>query len=87
MTKTSACLLAFMVMGLACSYSTREGKQAVVAQQDDLLDQAAFQMKCARAGLTVTRISNDITAGVEGCGKRLLYKYVGGVGWVANTKT
>ncbi len=77
--------LSVAAIGTSCAGTSREGKPAVVFQQDNLMDQAAYQMNCPRAGLTVVRISDQYTAGVEGCGKKFIYKHAFGVGWVVNT--
>ena len=73
------------VVASACAHTTREGRPAVVTQQDALMDQAAFQMSCSRENLTVAKVA-DNTAGIEGCDKKALYKFVYPTGWVMNTE-
>ena len=62
------------------------GKQEVVYMEDVLRNQVAFQLSCPATDLAVTALGSIDTAGVEGCGYRLVCKYTRS-GWVANTSS
>lgn len=47
---------------------------------------ASFEMGCPEQDLQIVDLGPS-TVGVTGCGKRAVYKYVWGTGWVNNTAT
>jgi len=66
--------------------------------RDGGLDRAAFELQCPREQLQVTGLNRTLDQaipeekglrgtqiGVTGCGKRAVYIYSAGAGWVANT--
>ena len=48
------------------------------------IERAAFEMDCPEDQLQVTDLGRD-TVGVTGCGKKTVYKWLVGTGWVNNT--
>lgn len=71
-------LITLSLLGSACAsrptVSRYSGKREVVWYEDQLRDQAGFLMECAPAELQVTRMGSPQSAGVMGCGKRVLFK-------------
>lgn len=48
------------------------------------LTRASFELECPKDQLQVVELAT-MTIGVTGCGKRAVYKWVEGTGWVNNT--
>ena len=58
------------------------------SEQAIIFKQASFDLNCPTSKLKDQVLSkNYMDIGITGCGKRAKYKYVQGVGWVANTIT
>lgn len=56
-----------------------------VPDQAMLLERASFELSCPAEQLTARDLGNETTAGITGCGKKAVYKYLGVNGWVADT--
>ena len=61
------------------------GQPTIVVLEDSLLQQAAFQMSCDPDRIKISDLGGGYTAGIEGCGKKALYKFASGAGWILNS--
>ncbi len=77
-------LLACAVVACAPRFRTRA---EAFASQDEYWNgtkRAAFELECPQPQLRVVDLGADVV-GVEGCGKRVVYKWVDKAGWVNDT--
>lgn len=75
---------ALFIAGLLLTASCVHGRVGFV--NSDGAKRAAFELSCTEDALTITEI-NSTTIGVEGCGKKAVYKLVqtntgGGLDWI-----
>ena len=76
---------------ISCVFTSKyTGKPMVTNDEDGLRKRAAFELSCEPEALEVIALEGGPnmgpwTAGVSGCGKKVVYKFVMDAGWVANT--
>jgi len=75
--KTNGSIFVSIVLGIGCASNVDTFKQ-------DTLPRASFELSCPKEQLTVTELSYT-EMGVDGCGKKVVFVYVRGQGWVNNT--
>jgi hypothetical protein len=72
------------IAGLLLAASCVHGREGFI--KTDGAKRAAFELSCNEDALTITEINSN-TIGVEGCGKKAVYKLVqtnsgGGMDWI-----
>jgi hypothetical protein len=85
-------LILAVVVASACAptLSQYTHQPVVTAQEDDLRERAGYELTCDADKLEVTALTGSEhvgpwSAGVSGCGKKAVYQFVAGAGWIANT--
>ncbi|MBL8951530.1 MAG: hypothetical protein JNK82_12180 [Myxococcaceae bacterium] len=74
-----------MMSAAACAHNSQiTGKPEVVAHEDELRKQAAFELGCNEQRLDVMNMNED-TAAVAGCDQKATYKW-GGNSWALSNK-
>jgi hypothetical protein len=71
---------------VACAPRFRTRAEAFASQDEywNGTKRAAFELDCPQAQLRVVDLGADVV-GVEGCGKRAVYKWTEKAGWVNDT--
>lgn len=89
--KLSNVLIGFILSSVLFGCGSMSGPEAYKqsyykSEQAILFKQASFDLNCPVSKLKDQILSKYyLDIGITGCGKRVKYKYVRGVGWVANT--
>ena len=78
-------LIVLVVLIAGCTLPTAK-EQYYNYERSALLKQASFDLNCPENKLKEQVLTKDYNnVGITGCGKRVKYKYVYRVGWIANT--
>ena len=79
----AAAITAFLATGCASYQPTPTSDLFMKKRISQVEKMAPFDLDCDPQELTY-REQRNTSLGVEGCGRRVRYKLVGGVGWVAD---
>jgi len=82
MTRSSILILFTAALATACA--TPNALENFRHPEAGGVKRAAYEMQCPESELEVTDLGGW-TIGVSGCGKRAVYKWAYGAGWVNNT--
>ncbi len=76
-------LVALACLSVAC-VPAQGSMENFKAPEAGGIRRAAYELECPESQLILTDLG-DSTVGVAGCGKKAIYKYAFGAGWVNNS--